>query len=34
MLWNVFLGKGKVVFIKHFVLNINKTFSTTKNMPC
>jgi hypothetical protein len=29
--WNAFLGKGKVVFIKHFKLNINKMFSATKN---
>jgi hypothetical protein len=29
--WNAFLGKGKAVFIKHFKLNIEKTFSGTKN---
>jgi len=29
--WNAFLGKRKLVFIKHFKLNIDKKFSATKN---
>jgi hypothetical protein len=30
--WNAFLGNGIVVFITNFKLNIDRTFSATKNV--
>jgi hypothetical protein len=29
--WNTVLGKGQIVFVKHFKLKIDKMLSVTKN---